>query len=69
MLINLGCQVSGHVGGGEIANGAKGEAGDEAIIAVEVVLYRVGRKHKNVCLLGEKEHHAKVTDALLGEMR
>ena len=69
MLVDLGGEIAGHVGGGEVSDGAEGEAGDEAVVAVEVVLEGVGGEHEDVGLFGEEEEHAQVADALFGEVR
>ena len=68
VLVDLGRQVPAHVGRGQVADGAEGEAGDEPVVRVEVVLERVGREHEDVGLLGEEEHHAQVAYPLLGEV-
>ena len=52
MLIDLGGQITRHVGRGEVADGTKSETSNEPIVAVEIVLERVGGKHENVRLLG-----------------
>lgn len=52
VLIDFGGQITRHVGRGEVADGTKSETSNEPIVAVEIVLERVGGKHENVRLLG-----------------
>jgi len=68
VLVHLGREVAGHVGGGEVADGAEGETDDELVGVVEVVLERVRGEHEHVRFFGEEEHEPEVTDALLGEV-
>ena len=51
-FVRIGGQITRHVGRGEVADGTKSETSNEPIVAVEIVLERVGGKHENVRLLG-----------------
>lgn len=68
MLLHLGDQVTGHVAGGQIANGAERQSGHEFVVGVHVVFEGVGGEHEDVGLFGEEEEHAEVAYAFFGEM-